>query len=105
MSIKYCLEALEDLGGADDRDKMRATDMVRTVAFGTSSSSTTPEIPEDKEICIREVVNAAGRAKEVGLDCKVGKLAKKLLLTDQPEFVFNRKNIYCNKKSMDMKNW
>ena len=68
--------------------------MVRTVAFGSSSSSTGP--PVDKEICIREVINAAGRARESGLDCKVGKLAKKLYLAEHPDFVFPKKSIYAN---------
>ena len=62
-SIQFWLSALENLGGAESRDELRATDMVRTIAFGTSSS-TTPKRPEDKEICIREFVNSSGRQKE-----------------------------------------
>ena len=92
-SIQFCLESLETVGGADDRDRCRATDMVRSVAFGSASSS---EQPTDGEICIRQVINEAGRAREVGLDCKVGKLAKKLLLVDDPTFVWPKKNIYAN---------
>ena len=76
--------------------------MVRSVAFG----STTPAAQsEDKEICIREVVLAAGRTKESGLDCKVGKLAKKLLLTDQPHFVFPKKQIYANGQLIEANMW
>ena len=91
--IQYCLEAMETVGGADDRDRCRSADMVRTVAFGGPTSST--DTQSDKEICIREVINAAGRSKE-GLDCKVGKLAKQLYVTDHPEYVFPKKQIYAD---------
>ena len=79
--------------------------MIRTVAFGGSSSSTDhPE--EDKEICIRQIVNEAGRAKESpGLDCKVGKLAKRLYLADHPEYVFPKKNIYCQGQLISANMW
>ena len=50
-SIQFCLEALESIGGVDQRDKLRATDMIRTVAF--SSSSTDP-VPTAKELCINK---------------------------------------------------
>ena len=99
-SIKFCLEALDN--GADERDRIRATDMIRTVAFGSSSASADPI---NKEICIREVINAAGRAREAGLDCKVGKVAKKLLLAEQPGHVFPKKSIYCNGQQIEANMW
>ena len=68
--------------------------MIRSVGFGSTSSTDLP--PVDKEICIREVINAAGRAREAGLDCKVGKLAKKLYLAEHPGFVFPKNSIYAN---------
>ena len=74
--------------------------MIRTVAIGPSTDQ-----PEDNEICIREVINAAGRAKEVGLDCKVGKAAKKLLLASEPGYVFKRKSIYCNGQAVEANMW
>ena len=74
--------------------------MVRTVAFGSTSTDT----QRDKEICIREVINAAGRSKE-GLDCRIGKLAKKLLLVDHPTFVFPKKQIYANGQLIDANMW
>ena len=43
-SIQYCLEAMECVGGADDRDRCRSADMVRSVAFGS--------IDTDKEVCV-----------------------------------------------------
>ena len=75
--------------------------MVRTVAFGASST----DQPADKEVCVREVINAAGRARETGLDCKVGKLAKKLYLTDHPEFSFPKKSIYANGQLIVANTW
>ena len=99
-SIQFCLEAMESVGSADDRDKCRAADMIRTVAFGSSSTE-----PVDKEICIREVINAAGRAREPALDCKVGKLAKRLLLADEPGFVFPKKSIYANGQLIEANMW
>ena len=96
-SIKFCLEALDT--GADERDRCRATDMIRTVAFGSSSSEV------DKEVCVREVINAAGRAREAGLDCKVGKLAKKLYLADHPEYTFPKKQIYTNGQLISCNMW
>ena len=99
--LEYCLDALDTVGGSDDRDKRRATDMVRTVAFGSESSTD----PVDKEVCVREVINEAGRAREVGLDCKVGKLAKKLYLAEHPGYTFPRKSIYANGQLIEANMW
>ena len=70
--------------------------MVRTIAWSASSSSNDPA-PADKEICVRELINAAGRQKESpGIDMKVGKMTKEMLLADKPDFVFPKKQIYAN---------
>ena len=104
-SIQYCLEALESGGGVDDRDRIRTTDMIREVAFGSSSASTDSQ-PADNEICIREVVNAAGRARESpGIDMKIGKMAKKLLLLDDPSYVFPKKRIFAGGQAIDANVW
>ena len=100
-SVQFCLHALESCGGADSRDKVRCTDMIREIAFGGSASSA----PEDREICLREVINAAGRARENGLDCKVGKLAKKLYTVDHPGYVFPKKSIYANGQLIEANMW
>ena len=57
-SIQYCLDVLVQTGQSDGRDKLRCTDMIRTVAFGSPVSSSEPQ---QKEVCIRAVVNAVGR--------------------------------------------
>ena len=61
-------------------------------AFTAASSAD----PVDKEVCVREVINEAGRARETGLDCTVGKLANKLYTADHPGFVFPKKSVYAN---------
>ena len=100
-SINYCLNALDS--GADDRDRLRATDMIRAIAFGSASSS---EQPIDKEICIREVVNAAGRARESpGIDIKTGALAKKLYLADHPTYVVPKKTIWAGGQECRANSW
>ena len=77
-------------------ERLIATDMMRSIAWSGSSSSTDPP-QTDKEICIREVVNQAHRSRESpGIDIKVGKLAKKFYLADHPEYVFPKKSIYAN---------
>ena len=86
-SIQFCLQTLDAMG-SDDRDRLRLTDMVRTVAFGSTSST---EQQADKETCIRQVIMEQGRTRETGLDCKVGKLAKKMYLSDHPDSLSPRK--------------
>ena len=51
--------------------------------------------PEDAEICIRGVLTSKG-LRGGGLDCSVGKLAKRLCLQDFPEYVFAKKQIFAN---------
>jgi hypothetical protein len=100
-SIQFCHQTLDAMG-SDDRDRLRLTDMVRSVAFGSASSN---DHPADKEVCVREVILEAGRTREVGLDCKVGKLAKKLYLAEHPGFTFPKKNIYANGQLIEANMW
>ena len=95
-SIQYCLQAMECVG-IDDRDRCRSADMVRSVAFGSTDI--------DKEVCVREVINEAGRSRETGLDCKVGKLAKKLYIADHPGFEFPKKQVYANGQLISANMW
>ena len=101
-NVQYCLSALEAVGEVCDRDRLRAGDMVRTIAFGGSVSSA----PEDREVCVRQVINEAGRSRESpALDMKVGKLAKKLVLAVNPDFCFPKKQIYANGQLIDCNMW
>lgn len=101
------MQALEDSGLSDDRDRLRGADMIRSVAFGASSCSAPPAgEPADKEVCIRSVVNAAGRARESAqIDIKVGKLAKKLYLADHPAYNFPKKTIWANGQQIEANLW
>ena len=82
----------------DDRDRARAGDMIRTAAFDAAIADVDPEI------CIRGVLSAAGH-RGPGLDCKVGKLAKKLYMKAHPDFVFPKKNIYANGQLVEANIW
>ena len=103
-SIQFCLDALQDVGGADDRDRLRAADMVRSIAWSSPGSST--ETPTEKEVCIRQIVNEAGRSEESsGIDIKVGCVAKQLYVADFPEYVFKKKQIYANGQVISANCW
>ena len=74
--------------------------MIRGIAFGSAAgvagaaaatAATPPTDQQDKEICIREVINSAGRAREVRLDCKVGKMAKKTPTSRSTAIRFSQK--------------
>jgi len=82
----------------DDRDRARAGDMIRTAAFDAAITD------DDPEICIRGVLSAAGH-RGPGLDCKVGKLAKKLYMKAHPDFVFPKKQIYANGQLVEANIW
>ena len=51
------------------------------------------------------MINAAGRARETGLDAKVGKLAKKLLPAAEPGSRFPKKQIYANGQLIAANMW
>ena len=77
--------------------------MMREVAFGSESSTGQPA---DLEICIRQVVNAAGRTRESpGIDIKTGALAKKLYLVDHPTYVFPKKTIWAGGQERQASSW
>ena len=61
-SVQYCIEAIENSGNSNDRDRVRCTDMIRGIACGSAAA---PTDQQDKEICIRELINSAGRAREL----------------------------------------
>ena len=54
---------------------------------------------------MREVINAAGRAKETGLDCRVGRLAKKMYMAEHPQYSFPKKQIYANGQLIEANMW
>ncbi len=74
--------------------------MIRTATFEEGSSAE----PEDTEICIRGVLTAKG-LRGGGLDCSVGKLAKRLCLQDFPEYTFAKKQIFASGQMVQANVW
>ena len=98
-SVSAGMGALKDLGlPIDDRDRMRAKDMINTVTFEAR-----PEMGE-KEICVRRFLQERGH-NDPSLDARLGRLAKKKLLMDVPDHQFSKKNIYCNGQLIEANVW
>ena len=94
------LETMKQLGlTIDDRDRMRAKDLLNTALHGEVKDT-----PEDKEICIRSVLQEAGINK-YGMDSQLGKQAKDLYLQDYPDYAFNKKEIYVNGQRLEANIW
>ena len=85
----------------DDRDRMRAKDCINQITFGSSS---TAEVRDDPEICIRDLLTQRG-VRLPGLDSRVGKLAKKLLMQDHPNYEFKKKTVYANGQMLPANVW
>jgi hypothetical protein len=83
----------------DDRDRMRAKDMINSAMFSAIEGAT-----DDKEICIRGFLLEQG-VRTFGMDLKLGKLAKKLYLDANPGYVFAKKEIYANGQMCSANIW
>jgi hypothetical protein len=91
-------QALEALGlRMDDRDRIRAKDLISQVTFGGEPS-------REGELCVRKFVLDRGR-RQFGMDARVGKLAKKLYLRDHPEYTFPKKDVNVNGQIMPCNVW
>ena len=92
---------LEGLGiPPTERDRLMARDVLSTAMFCADGSSQ----PSDREICIKQVLLEKG-LRQAGLDARVGKMAKKLLLEDQPDYQFVKKDIVCNGQVLQANVW
>ena len=78
---------------------MRAKDCINQITFGSSA-----EVQGDPEICIRDLLTQRG-VRVPGLDSKVGKLAKKLLMQDHPNYTFKKKTVYANGQMLPANVW
>jgi hypothetical protein len=97
-SVAVGVQALADLGlHMDDRDRMRAKDMISQATFGT-------EPTRQDEICLRKFVMDSGR-RQIGMEARVGKAAKRLYLQDFPEYTFPKKKVNCNGQMVDVNMW
>ena len=100
-TVTMAAEALAAIGMAmDDRDRIRAKDMISEVTFGPQAG---PNAGQD-EICIRKFVLDHGR-RQFGLDARLGKIAKRLYLQDHPGYEFPKKKVHCNGQLVDANIW
>ena len=91
-------QALVALGlTMDDRDRMRAKDMISQATFGT-------EEQREDEICLRKFVLDHNR-RQSGLDASVGKVGKRLYLQDHPDYIFPKKKVNVNGQLVDCNIW
>ena len=88
--VRTTLSSLSDLGlPISDRDKMLAKDIITNAAFTDTGDR---ENHEDNDICLQQFCAQNGKA---GKHVMLGKKAKQLYLSDNPEFVFPKKNCFC----------
>ena len=71
----------------DDRDMMRAKDCINEITFGRLQDT-----PYDDEINIRTFLSEHG-IRDPSMDCKLGKVGKRLFLNDHPDYEFQQKQI------------
>ena len=71
----------------DDRDMMRAKDCINEITFGRLQDT-----PYDDEINIRTFLTEHG-IRDPSMDCKLGKVGKRLYLDDHPDYEFQQKQI------------
>ena len=71
----------------DDRDMMRAKDCINEITFGRLQDT-----PYDDEINIRTFLTEHG-IRDPSMDCKLGKVGKRLYLDDHPDYEFQQTQI------------
>ena len=99
-SVETGLQCMRNLGlPIDDRARARANDMIQQAVFEESHDA-----PDDPEICIRQFLQQKG-IRDTSMDSRIGKLAKQLLLQEQPHHSFAKKSIYCNGQMLEANIW
>ena len=88
-SERRCIEdgllSMQRLGlKLDDRDMMRAKDCINEITFGRLQDT-----PYDDEINIRTFLTKHG-IRDPSMDCKLGKVGKRLFLDDHPDYEFQQ---------------
>ena len=91
-SERRCIEdgilSMQRLGlKLDDRDMMRAKDCINEITFGRLQDT-----PYDDEINIRTFLTNHG-IRDPSMDCKLGKVGKRLYLEAHPDYEFQQKQI------------
>ena len=103
-SKRRCIEegmlSLQRLGlPIDDRDKMRAKDCINEITFGQLQNAS-----NDNEICIRSFLSERGICNAT-MDAKLGKAAKQLYVKENPDYTFQKKQIYVNGQMIPANVW
>ena len=83
----------------DDRDKMRAKDCINEITFGQLQDAS-----NDNEICIRSFLSERG-IRNATMDAKLGKAAKQLYVKENPDYTFQKKQIYVNGQMIAANVW
>ena len=101
---RRCIEngimALHNCGlPIDDRDRMMAKDCINSITFEHAAIEDV-----DKEICIRAFLSDRG-IRNVAMDSKLGREAKRMYLTDHPNYTFPKKTIYANGQMLQANLW
>ena len=99
---RLTLGALTDLSlPVSDRDKMLCKDIITTAAF-TAPSDGQPLSDHVADICLQKFCMENGKP---GKHISLGHKAKKLYLTDHPEFQFEKKDIFANGQMIKANRW
>jgi prophage antirepressor-like protein len=101
---RRCIEngimALHNCGlPVDDRDRMRAKDCINSITFEDNAL-----VDADKDICIRAYLSDRG-IRNVAMDSKLGREAKRLYIEDHPNYKFPKKTIYVNGQMLQANLW
>ena len=99
--VRTTLASLSDLGlPISDRDKMLAKDIITNAAFTPDAADR--ENHEDNDICLQQFCAQNGKA---GKHVMLGKKAKQLYLSDNPEFIFPKKTVFANGQMIEANRW
>jgi len=99
--VRTTLESLSDLGlPISDRDKMLAKDIITTAAFIPDTGER--EENRDTDICLQQFCAENGKP---GKHVALGKKAKQLYLSYNPEFIFPKKTVFANGQMVNANRW
>jgi hypothetical protein len=97
--VRITLGTLTDMNlPISDRDKMLCKDIITTAAFANMQ----PGSSSVRDICLQQFCMEHGKP---GKHISLGKQAKKLFLADNPGFLFEKKDIFCNGQMIKANRW
>lgn len=99
--VRTTLSSLSDLGlPISDRDRMLAKDIITNAAFTPDAGER--EENRDTDICLQQFCAQNGKA---GKHVTLGKKAKQLYLSYNPEFIFPKKTVFANGQMVEANRW